>query len=47
MPWIFSEADLGAMRRLKAVFDPLGTMNPWKMFPTPVSYSEVLAAPVE
>jgi glycolate dehydrogenase FAD-linked subunit len=47
MSWIFSEADLDAMRRLKAVFDPIGIMNPWKMFPTPVSYSEVLAAPVE
>ena len=30
------------MRRVKAVFDSEGTMNPWKMFPTPVSYSEVL-----
>jgi len=47
MTWIFTESDLGAMRRLKAVFDPIGIMNPWKMFPTPVSYSEVLAAPVE
>ncbi|HTD48043.1 MAG TPA: FAD-linked oxidase C-terminal domain-containing protein, partial [bacterium] len=44
MRWIFTEADLGAMRRLKAVFDPGGVMNPWKMFPTPVSYSEVLAS---
>ena len=45
MPWIFSDADLEAMRRVKTVFDPAGTMNPWKMFPTPVSYSEVLASP--
>lgn len=44
MPWIFREADLEAMRRLKAVFDPAGTMNPWKMFPTPVSYSDVLVS---
>ncbi|HEX9246107.1 MAG TPA: FAD-linked oxidase C-terminal domain-containing protein [bacterium] len=44
MRWIFTEADLGAMRRVKAVFDPAGVMNPWKMFPTPVSYSEVLAS---
>ncbi len=42
MPWIFNEADLEAMRRVKAVFDPAGHMNPWKIFPTPVSYSEVL-----
>jgi glycolate oxidase len=46
MSWIFSAADLDAMRRVKAVFDPLQIMNPWKMFPTPVSYSEVLTAPV-
>ena len=45
MPWIFNEADLEAMRRVKAVFDPAGLMNPWKMFPTPVSYSEVLVSP--
>jgi glycolate oxidase len=45
MPWIFSAADLEAMRRVKAVFDPAETMNPWKMFPTPVSYSEVLVSP--
>ena len=38
-------ADLDAMCRVKAVFDPLQIMNPWKMFPTPVSYSEVLTAP--
>ncbi len=44
MPWIFREADLEAMRRVKAVFDPDETMNPWKMFPTPVSYSDVLAS---
>jgi glycolate oxidase len=44
MPWIFREADLEAMRRVKAVFDPAGTMNPWKMFPTPVSYSDVLVS---
>jgi glycolate oxidase len=45
MPWIFGEADLDAMRRAKAVFDPAGIMNPWKMFPTPISYSEVLISP--
>ena len=45
MPWIFNEGDLEAMRRVKAVFDPAGLMNPWKMFPTPISYSEVLVSP--
>ena len=45
MSWIFSAADLEAMRRVKVVFDSHQIMNPWKVFPTPVSYSEVLAAP--
>ena len=44
MRWIFTDADLDVMRRVKAVFDPGGVMNPWKMFPTPVSYSQVLSA---
>jgi len=43
MPWIYGEADLRAMRALKSVFDPHGQMNPWKVFPTPVSYAELLA----
>ena len=42
MPWIYSDHDLGAMRRVKATFDPEGRLNPWKMFPTPVSSAEVL-----
>jgi glycolate oxidase len=42
MPWIYSEADLGAMRRIKAALDPEGRLNPWKMFPTPVSCADVL-----
>jgi glycolate oxidase len=42
MPWIFGEADLAAQRRLKAVFDPEERMNPFKVFPTPVSCGELL-----
>lgn len=33
MSWIFSEADLGAMRRAKAAFDPEERLNPGKIFP--------------
>ena len=33
MPWIFSEADFRAMRRVKQVFDPDGRLNPGKIFP--------------
>ncbi len=43
MPWIYSEADLRALKVVKDVFDPPGLMNPWKVFPTPVSCAEVLA----
>jgi len=42
MPWIYSEADLRAMRMVKQIFDPGELMNPWKVFPTPVSSTEVL-----
>ncbi len=45
MPWVYSEADLGAMRLVKEVFDPAGLMNPWKIFPTPVSCTQVLIQP--
>src|SRR5438876_3709005 len=35
MPWIYSEDDLGAMHRVKDVFDPNGILNPGKIFPDP------------
>ena len=34
MGMVFSEADLGAMRRLRAAFDPDGVCNPGKIFPS-------------
>lgn len=43
MPWIFSASDLDAQRRLKAAFDPEDLMNPFKVFPTPVSCGELMA----
>ncbi|MHB8732228.1 MAG: FAD-linked oxidase C-terminal domain-containing protein [bacterium] len=45
MPWIYSDDDLGAMRRVKDTLDPEGRLNPWKMFPTPISSAEVLIRP--
>jgi glycolate oxidase len=33
MSWIFSDADLDAMRRARDVFDPDGRMNPGKVLP--------------
>jgi glycolate dehydrogenase FAD-linked subunit len=35
MPKMFTEADLAAMARVKAAFDPTGIANPGKVFPTP------------
>ncbi len=35
MGLVFSEADLGAMLRLRGAFDPDGVCNPGKIFPTP------------
>jgi glycolate oxidase len=43
MPWIFSQADLDAQARLKTAFDPEDLMNPFKVFPTPVSCGELMA----
>ena len=42
MPWIFSASDLDAQRRLKAAFDPTDLMNPFKVFPSPVSCGELM-----
>ena len=33
MPLLFSEADLGLMKRVRAVFNPDGLLNPGKIFP--------------
>jgi glycolate oxidase len=41
MPFIFSPADLEAMRRLKEAFNPTGLCNPGKIFPTKKSCVEV------
>jgi len=35
MPWIYSEADLDAMKRVKTALDPAGLLNPGKVFPDP------------
>jgi glycolate oxidase len=33
MPWIYSDEDLDAMRRVKTALDPDGLLNPGKVFP--------------
>ncbi|HVG76821.1 MAG TPA: FAD-linked oxidase C-terminal domain-containing protein [Patescibacteria group bacterium] len=40
MPFIFSEADLAFMQRLKVAFNPTGLCNPGKVFPTKKSCGE-------
>jgi glycolate oxidase len=40
MPKMFSPADLAAMDRLRAAFDPSGLCNPGKVFPTPALCGE-------
>lgn len=41
MPFIFSQADLDLMQRLKVAFNPAGLCNPGKVFPTSKSCVEV------
>lgn len=41
LSWIFTEADMETMRRVKSVFDPQGIVNPWKVFPTRKSCGEI------
>jgi glycolate oxidase len=45
MPWIFSEADMDAMRRLKAAFGAGERFNPCKVFPTHTGCGEVQRGP--
>ncbi len=41
MTWIFSEADMDTMRKVKQVFNPDDIVNPWKVFPTSKSCGEI------
>jgi glycolate oxidase len=47
MPWIFSEADLEAMSRLKAAFGAGERFNPCKAFPTTKGCGEVHSKAVQ
>ncbi len=44
MPLMYSEADLAAMQKLRAVFNPEGRMNPGKIFPTSRACGEVASS---
>lgn len=41
MPLVFTEADLAAMQKVRAVFNPANLCNPGKIFPTPGRCLEV------
>ncbi len=43
--WLFNDADLAAMTRVRHAFDPDNRFNPAKLFPTPASCGEVRLEP--
>jgi hypothetical protein len=43
MPWIFSEADLDVMARVRSAIEPTGNLNPRKVLPN--SETHVPAGP--
>jgi glycolate oxidase len=45
MPLLFSEADLDLMRRVRAVFNPSGLLNPGKIFPNSKGCGEIYVRP--
>ncbi|HEY6102099.1 MAG TPA: FAD-linked oxidase C-terminal domain-containing protein [bacterium] len=47
MSWVFTEADLGAMARIRRAFDPTAGFNPGKVFPSPPACGEARRAPAK
>jgi FAD/FMN-containing dehydrogenase len=47
MRWVFTEADLDAMARVRRAFDPTAGFNPGKVFPSPQSCGEATRAPAK
>jgi glycolate dehydrogenase FAD-linked subunit len=45
MPFLFSEADLSLMRRVRDAFNPAGLLNPGKIFPTAKGCGELSVRP--
>jgi glycolate oxidase len=45
MPLLFSEADLGLMRRVRGVFNPHGLLNPGKVLPMSKGCGEIYVRP--
>ncbi len=47
MRWVFTEADLDAMARVRHAFDPTTGFNPGKVFPSPPACGEPRRAPAK
>ena len=47
MSWVFTEADLDAMARVRRAFDPAAGFNPGKVFPSPPACCEPRRAPAK
>jgi len=45
MPLLFSETDMGLMRRVREAFNPVGLLNPGKIFPGGKGCGEIHARP--
>jgi len=45
MPYLFSEADLALMRRVRDAFNPAGLLNPGKILPSAKACGEIYARP--
>jgi len=46
MPLLFSEAELGLMRRVRDAFNPAGLLNPGKIIPSAKSCGEIHVRPL-
>ena len=46
MPLLFSEAELGFMRRVRDAFNPAGLLNPGKIFPSGKGCGETRIRPL-
>ena len=46
MPWMYSEAEIDLMRRVRDAFNPTGLLNPAKMFPNRKGCGEIHSQPL-
>jgi glycolate oxidase len=46
MPWMFTEAEIEMMRRVRDAFNPTGLLNPEKVFPSRKGCGEIHSRPL-